>query len=355
MRVVSVIVLSVFSLAAIAEPYLAVESGLGCASCHTNPSGGGQRSAFGNTYLQQALTARPTNDAQPWTGTLMERFTVGANARSSARQFELDDRDDNLDFGLDRVSLYLGANLNDAVSLYLDQQIAPGSSLNREAWAKLSWDEWYLKAGRMFLPLGWRLEDDTAFVREITGINMRQGDDGLEIGYESSKFTLQLSATNGNGGGSETDDGKLFVGRVEYIQPRWRAGLSGAHNSTDFGERTIIGAFAGLKTGRVSWLAEYDHIDDEGFGLPDMQQGVALLEANVRLRKGHNLKITAEAQLFDNDEDQDAKDRYRGSLVYEYFPWAFAQLRAGIRARDSSDDLAALNSEEAFVQLHVLF
>ena len=81
------------------------------------------------------------------------------------------------------------------------------------------------------------------------------------------------------------------------------------------------------------------------------QEEVALLEANVRLRKGHNLKITAEAQTFDDDTE----DRYRGSLVYEYFPWAFVQLRVGIRSRDSDTDDAALNSEEAFVQLHVLF
>ena len=351
MRAVWLILLSGLAASVWAEPYLAVQSGLSCGNCHTNPSGGGQRTAFGNAYLQNTLSARPMDDAEPWSGRVLERFSVGANLRSSARQFEFDDRDDNLDFGVDRVSLYLGANLNDAVSFYIDQQVAPGRSLNREAWAKVAGDSWYVKAGRMFLPLGWRLEDDSAFIREVTGINMTQGDDGLEIGYESSALTFQLAATNGNGGGSENDDGKLFTTRVETIQPRWRAGLSGAHNSTDLGERLIFGAFAGLKTGPVSWLLEYDVIDDKGFGTSDVEQGVALLEANVRLRKGHNLKISAEAQRFDDDTE----NRYRGSLVYEYFPWAFAQVRLGVRARDSDARDTALNSEEAFVQLHVLF
>lgn len=339
-----------WSAAVWAEPYLAVQSGFTCAACHTNPSGGGQRTPFGNSYLQQTLAAKAPGAEDVWTGSVLERFTLGANARSSARQFEFDDRDDNLDFAVDRVSLYLGARLNDQVSFYIDQQVAPGNSINREAWAKVSWDRWYVKAGRMFLPLGWRLEDDTAFVREVTGVNMRQGDDGLELGFESPRFTFQLAASNGNGGGPENDDGKQFVARAEYIQPRWRLGVSGLRNDTDFGDRTVYGAFAGLRTGRVSWLAEYDRVEDKIPGAADEERGVGLLEANIHLARGHNLKLTAEVLTLD-----DAPDRYRGSVVYEYFPWAFAQLRLGVRGRDSDAPQAALNSEEAFVQLHLLF
>ena len=351
MRAGLLFVFSILAPAAWAEPYLAVRSGMNCGACHTNSSGGGQRTAFGNLYLQNELAARPADDAQAWSGTVLERFSIGADSRFSARQFEIDDRDDNLEFGVDRVSLYLGANLNDTVSFYLDQQVAPGASLNREAWAKLTGNSWYLKAGRMFLPLGWRLEDDSAFVREVTGINRTRGDDGLEIGYESDTFTFQLAATNGNGGAGENDDGKLFTVRAEFIQSGWRAGLSGAHNSTDFAERSIYGAFAGLKTGRIVWLAEYDYIEDKADGLAEVDQGVALLEANIQLRKGHNLKITGEAHTFDDSTE----DRHRASLVYEYFPWAFTQLRIGLRSRDSDASEAALNGEEAFVQLHVLF
>jgi hypothetical protein len=359
-RIISILLLLTPALAVMpalawAEPYLAAREGLACSNCHVNPTGGGLRTVFGNAYSQQQLAAAPlAADAPAWTGLLAERIALGANARAAARQTELDDRDDNLDFGVDRVSLYLGADLGRA-SLYVDQQVAPGGSLNREAWGKLDLGAWYIKAGRMFLPFGWRLEDDSAFVREVTGVTMTQGDDGLEVGFESAGVSWQLAATNGNGGGPEVDDGKLFSTRAALIRPGWQAGISAYRNDTDDAERTILGAFLGVRTGPVTWLAEFDQVEDEiDAAAGEQQQGVALLEANVTVWDGHNLKLTAEGLLPDDDGD-DVEDVYRFSAVYEYFPWAFTQVRLGVRVLDSDDPAAELNGEEAFVQLHLFF
>jgi hypothetical protein len=51
----------------------------------------------------------------------------------------------------------------------------------------------------------------------------------------------------------------------------------------------------------------------------------------------------------------DAENRFRYSLVYEFFPWVFTQLRAGVRKRDSDASDPRLNTEEGFVQIHVFF
>src|SRR5712692_2058342 len=79
--------------AARAEPYLAVRSGLKCASCHVNPTGGGKRTEFGNVYSQTALAeerldpatgkAEPVAEtgAQPalWTGKINDHLAVGSD------------------------------------------------------------------------------------------------------------------------------------------------------------------------------------------------------------------------------------------------------------------------------------
>jgi len=336
---------------ALAEPYLAVETGYQCSQCHVNPTGGGLRNAFGDLFSQTELPAN-LSEMDMWTGTVLDRFAIGSDARGSGRQFDFDDRDDHQDFQVDRVVLYLNATLNEYVSLYLDEQVAPGGSLNRQAWAMLKRGNWYLKGGKLVLPFGLRFEDDSAFVRSVTGINFDSADNGVEAGYIGGPWSIQLAVTNGTAGAAEVDDGKQGSLRIAHVASRWRIGVSGNYNHTDPVDRAMYGVFGGLRTGPVSWLAEYDRIDDDGLESGDVQQNVALLEASIRLRKGHYLQLIAEMNSFD---DSDLADRYRYSAVYAYFPWPFTELRAGFRQRDSNDDDAALNASESFVQLHVYF
>jgi hypothetical protein len=354
MRRTNILLLLLLPLSALGEPYLAVRTGLDCAACHVNPGGGGQRNDLGNQYAATQLAARalPGDDAELLGALLGGALTTGANARWSYRSSDVSDRDDNDSFETDRVSLYLTARLNKHVTLYLDERVAPGGALNREAWVKLSHDAWYLRAGRIYLPFGWRLEDDSAFIRQTTGINFDNPDNGVELGYMAPNWNIQLSLGNGTAGAAEVDDGKQASLRAEYIGGPWRIGISGNSNHTDNGEREMYGLFAGLQTGPVSWLAEWDRVEDSGFGAADRQLDIALLEANWAVLAGHNLKLTLESIGSDR---ADEPDRLRGSLIWEYFPWNHIQVRAGVREYDSDNEIPLDNREEGFLQLHVFF
>lgn len=353
-------------IACFSEPYFAVKEGLACSSCHSNPTGGGLRNTFGNIYAQNSLpqwqlpTASSSTGASSdkrtpakkvWTGEVSEYFSVGGNARYSSRQFDIDNRDDSTNLGIDRTSLYLNVQINEFVSLYVDQQVAPGGSLNRESWVKINYNNMYLKAGKMFLPFGWRIEDDSAFIRSDTGINFNSADNGVEFGYIDNAWSFQLAVSNGTSGSSEVDDGKQISMRLARIYKRWQIGLSANNNDTDFGERQMSGVFVGLNTGPVTWLAEWDQIDDKDFSTLNGEQDLALLEANYRITKGHNLKLTYETKSFDDQRE----NQQRYSAVWEFFPIPYTQFRLGIRERDSDAADVSLNGQEVFAQLHMFF
>ena len=233
--------------------------------------------------------------------------------------------------------------MNKYVSVYVDQDVAPGVN-NREAWFKVQYGNFYARAGSIFVPYGIRLEDDTAFIRSVTGFNFDQNDDGVELGFINDRWSIQASVTNGAGGGPDNDDGKQIGARVSYVRPGWRLGFSGNFNNTDDFNRQVFGPFAGFKTGPLYWLAEYDFVRDNDIigGAPDIEQQVALLETNIEVFRGNFLKLTFERQNF---VDSDLEDRFRYSAVYEFFPWAFTELRIGARFEDSNDPIRCLTTK----------
>lgn len=344
---------------AAAEPYLAVRQGLSCSGCHVNPTGGGLRNAAGNAFAQNELAARriDTGETQ-WVGELNRFVAFGGDFRGSATYTDLPDGEDqDLAFAVDEVRAYLDVRvIPDRLSVYFDQRLAPGGSLNREAYGLFWFDEskrYYVKAGQMYLPFGLRLEDDTAFVRQASGIGFDTPDNGVELGLESGAWNAQLAVSNGTAGGAENNSGKQFSLRGEHVRPAWRLGASYNFNDAGDTERHMAGLHAGLRTGPVAWLAEVDFIEDRGLPGGDASRLAGLVEGNWMPRRGHNIKLTLESLEPDTDVDDDEQDRY--SLVYEYMPFQFMQLRGGVRVYDSASGIDAQNRRFGFIELHGFF
>jgi hypothetical protein len=344
--------------AAQAEPYFAVREGLKCSNCHVSTSGGGMRNAFGAAWGQTALPERRIEipGVEVWTGALNPYIAIGANLRAGYLYTDVPHEDAQSEFDVEEMRAYLGIGIvPDRVMLYVDQRVAPGGSANLEAYARYTTanQRWSIRAGQIYLPYGWRLEDDSAFIRQVTGVSFATPDEGLEVGWEATQWSAQLAITNGSAGGPETDEGKQLSVRAEHVRAGWRIGAGFNLNDADAGDRQMQGVFAGLRTGPIAWLAEADYIVDDSF--PDGRRNlwVGLIEGNWEFRAGWNLKLTAE--YFDPDDDVEEDEQNRFSAVLEYVPVQFLQLRAGARVYDGIPQNDLQNRKAYFIGVNGYF
>ncbi|MEO8307515.1 MAG: hypothetical protein ABI616_05695 [Pseudomonadota bacterium] len=341
---------------AYAEPYFAVQMGLKCSACHVNPTGGGMRTTFGSLWGQTTLPANTLKMTEaPFTGEISRYLALGANLRADATVSDTPDTATINSFDLSSFRLYgeLRA-IPGRLSVYFDERLAPGGATNEEAYVLYrSRDQRiYAKAGQMYLPYGIRLQDNGAYIREQTGISFLTPDRGVEFGFDGAHWTAQLSISNGTAGGPEVDSGKQWSLRSEYVQSHWRAGASFNYNDFDEGSRRMQNLFGGIRTGPVSWLAEADYIVEESQSAR-RETWATLLEANWLLRKGHNLKLTAEH--LDPKGGITRDQQMRLSAVYEYTPLPFVQLRAGLRNYDDQQEVDFLNQRILFLQVNGFF
>ncbi len=342
-----------------AEPYIAVATGLKCSQCHVNPTGGGMRTAYGDVYAQTLMPMEHLGNASdPWTGSLNSFLGIGGDLRYDATVNQVRGQPSMNEFQMEQTRVYLDANvISDRLLVYVDEQVAPGGAINREAYA-LYWDadhDWYLKAGQMYLPFGFRLQDQTAFVQQVSGINMTTPDLGAEAGYLKGPWDAQLDVSNGTAGGPVVSDGKQYTGQVSFVQSLWRFGVAlDENNSAADGRRTAYGVFAGLKTGPVSWLAEADAVVDHTVQ-PSNRSAAGLLEADWLIMRGNNLKITAEEESPDLEVGVRRNGEMRWSAVYELTPVQFLQLRAGLRYLDGIPQDDEEHTKQWFLEVHGFF
>jgi hypothetical protein len=340
-----------------AEPYLAVQTGFKCGQCHVNPTGGGERTVFGNVFAQTGLAADHLDTgADLWTGEINRFLSIGGDLRGQASVSKQPHTSITDGFELEQGRLYASANvIPQRLFVYVDEQVAPGGALNREAYG-VYWSKshaWYLKAGQMYLPFGFRLQDQTAFVQQITGINMTSPDQGVELGFERGHWDAQLGITNGTASGPAAGHGKQFSGQLIYVESFWRLGLAANINNAAGGNKSAGGLFAGLRTGPVAWLGQVDVIDDKSLPAGSGRKLATLAEANWRIAQGHNLKLTHEYLDPNRSVSNDARTRY--SVVYELTPIQYVQIRAGLRYSDGIPQNPSEHLKLGFVELHGFF
>jgi hypothetical protein len=350
------------ALRAQAEPYLAVQMGLKCGQCHVNPTGGGLRTSYGDVFAQTLMPHDHIDTGNDvWTGDVTKFLRIGGDLRFDGTVTQVPHAKTVNTFSMNQARVYVEGNvIPDRLIVYVDEQVAPGGALNREAYG-VYWSanhDWYLKGGQMYLPFGWRLQDQTAFIQTTSGINMTAPDSGVEFGWEKGHWDAQLAVSNGTGGGSSSNDnGKQYSGQLIWVESMWRVGGAANFNKKEVGNRSAFALFAGLRTGPIEWLAQGELIEDksivEGQSLNGQRQAAGLIEGNWAISRGNNLKITGE--YFDPDRGVPNDSQTRWSAVYEWTPIQFVQLRGGARIQDGIPQIPTQRTRLYFVELHGFF
>jgi hypothetical protein len=342
-----------------AEPYLAVEAGLKCANCHTNPTGGGKRSAFGMAYARGTLAERrifADDDDAGWNSEVNRWLGIGGDYRGGWSSIDTPGSPVISDWATGKATAYLEIRpVPGLLTLYGDEKIAPDDSLTREAWLMVTPAEgrYTIKAGQFFLPFGFRLQDDSSFVRQRSGINFDTPDDGVELGLELPRWSAQAAFTNGTAGAGSAPGESQTSLSASYVMPNWRIGTSVNLSDDPLGDREMLAAFAGFRTGPISWLAEIDFISDDlpSGGSQDIL--ASLIEGNWRIRKGHNFKLSYEHLDPSDGTSSDEQERY--GAIWEYSPIQLLQTRVGYRVYNGVPEQPATNRDEVFLEAHVYF
>lgn len=387
--------------AARGEPYLAVRYGYKCSQCHFNPSGGGKRNSFGTIFSQTELPARTLtsqdfqrlasfawpaqegmssegeenkseNTGSPQTaessspgwstfygGYVADFLSLGGDFRFTNRSiFRGGDHTKSNSFDVSEGNLYGALEFfNGGLNFYLDETVAPGGAAAREAYALLKgpWTS-YLKAGRMMLPYGLRLQDDTAFVREITGFNYGVQDLGLELGWEPGPLSMQFAISNGSQGSTDDNRDKQATGQISFIQRYWRFGTHATWNNTSNAKRIAVGGSAGVNLGRFTLVGEIDHILDDLRSLPGApSQRQLLLYGAVHCLVVKGLNLVFSYDFADPDLSESDDTFIRVSAGVEHFITQFVQFRAFYRFRDDVNTSSRDNESVLDFELHLFF
>ncbi|MFC3123323.1 hypothetical protein [Agaribacter flavus] len=354
---ISAILVSLLSLSnsAVAEPYLAIKTKAKCSACHVNPIGGGMRTKFGTLYGHTQLPKEISDIVGADIGEITDYLKIGGNFRYNAQASRNEADESSSTFRVESAQVYVAIQpKNSKFSLYLDQQIAPGAAVNREAFLKYNYaSNHYIKAGKMYVPYGLRLEDDTSFVRQVTGFNFDSSDNGVELGLEYDDTTLNFFVTNGTSAVSNNDDKFLFGAKAEHLFGNARVGGTVVVNDSDANEQRFYNVYGGLTWGNWVFLGEANLIETEGITSSSIEELVGLIEANYQLQKGLNVKLTGE--YYDPDRGIDENQETRYSLVVEYTPLSMLQVRLGVRSSEGIPQQPSRTNELLFLQSHVYF
>jgi hypothetical protein len=342
-----------------AEPYIAIREGLKCSACHSNKTGGGKRTRMGAGVGATDLPWRPLDlekeKLPSYFSVLNDRISFGGDFRVAYDATFSKESLASDSFETDKSNAYFQGDLVPShVTFYVDESIAPGGAQTREIFGLIHGipGRTYIKAGKFLPPYGLRLEDDRAFIREVTGFNFNNPDTGIEFGTEPGNFSFAGAVTNGTSSISDSNKAKQVSATGGYIGNRFRIGGSGDYNDSGSSTRKMGGVWAGLSIQKFVVLGEADWIHDQ-FDNGEQSQLVTYSELDYQFVHGWNFKVGYE--YYDPNRDIAENQRDRVIIGIEPFITSFVHLQLFYRFNQSIPQNIPQNADELELRFHIYF
>lgn len=340
-----------------AVPYFAIMADTQCSHCHVNPTGGGMRILHG-VGLTSEFTMKKGSRLfdQNFNGQLGPYVGIGGDLR--VRHLSTIESPRTNNFTIPWGSLYLRADPMKYFTFYADTDLA--NLANREIYGMIHNGmisdhdlptKLWLKAGRINLPYGLRLPDDTSFIRSDLGFTFAAQDLGIEAGAEPGPFRLALAMTNGVGGGGGDDNGKKAVTWFsEWHRKGLRAGGSFFYNDALLNRTLSGGIHTGIHLWKFALLGEFD-LQRVRTNLTNLSRTVfaGYGEIDYELTRGLFLK-----GIYDGIDDNVAGSglHHRIGGGFEIFPIPFLDLELLYRMRVGD---GSLGDDQIMGMFHAFF
>ena len=367
-------------------PLYAAREGLQCQTCHFDPNGGGPRNEFGFGYAKNRHMITPEDSTSRWTDlTLTNRvgenmpvyFGVNQRFMLLANQHRSADRPERLGFFNMENAIHLAFQPHSMLTLvYTLDGFATGPTntvRSKEAFGMVGGlpVDGYIKAGRIRVPFGLRMDDHTVATRNGFGdfgtggsflpYDPRLPDMGVELGMEWAGWTGRASFTNGQSSlfsGSGYAEAKAI--KIIHRMPWYQGSVSLYDDFQKSGTTPLVRftrwSYSGLTHyGPFAMLGEIAAGTDEDLAIGGKRNLLAgFVEVDWAARRQYNLRARYDRVVLDRGADpvtRDASTYHRYALEGEWVPVPFAELRWTLRYLDPRDPAQDIE-RQAYLQFH---
>lgn len=341
-----------FSLTAFAIPRFAAKMNLACQSCHVNPSGGGMRNAFGESFGRDSLSVKSWQQEyalDDFSTKLSEFLTYGADFRFLAYYQSRNNPDASVSsFFPMQTDLYFNLAVSKKISLFINPAFGPYNRLEAFGIAKVLPANGYIKLGRFTPPYSLRIDDHTSFIRQATPFRNGMGQQtGVELGFRSGFLSAMGAVTNGMRGDLDGNVAKAVFGKLEGagelgpfrvlagvasyndVSSTEKLNLLGGYGVATFMEKlTIIGDVERIQ-GNSSSMSTSSDLNQRIAPGTDLKQLAFMIEADYPLFQGFDLKVMYD--FFDPNTDVKTGTAVRYSGGFEFMPMSGVELRPLVR------------------------